>query len=125
MPEAIAAVRSEWRKVHGDLASMTRANAWAMRSMRDSSARMMRSAGSSAATWSRASRRFSRSQNSASFSTAPKAWTRAGSNQLPDRLRAIAPALVTPYARQKTSTVWARQRMRDVCGISSRFRPLG
>ena len=46
IPTAISATRSEWRAVNGDLASMTRANASAIRSSRASSATSSRSAGS-------------------------------------------------------------------------------
>ena len=50
MPTAISATRSEWRAVNGDLASITRANASAMRSRRSSSARSTISAGSQPVT---------------------------------------------------------------------------
>jgi hypothetical protein len=107
--------------VYGDLASITRANASAIRSVRGSSTATTAPAGSQADTSGRASV----AQNSRSRRTVPNASTRAGSNQRPRRRRATPQAARTPPAAWKISTVWARQRIRPSSGISSPASPAG
>ena len=91
---AISATRSEWRWVYGDFASITCANASAIRS---------RSCSSAVSTWSLGSRDetsslVSPAQNARSRATASNASTSAGSNQRPlplpgHRQRARPPAV--------------------------------
>ena len=112
---AIRLVRSEWKYVHGDLASTIPANAVAIWSSRSSS---------TAISWSSGSQRVrsgsaSEAQKPASRRKESSALTRSGSNQVPARRSATAQASSTPPAAWKISTVWARQRMRPSSGICS------
>ena len=107
--------------MNGDLASMTRANASAMRSRRASSPTSARSAGSHCET----SGASSAAQKSRSPQKRRNASTSAGSNQRPRRRLAISRAALTPPAAWNTSTVCARHRIRAARGISSPRRPSG
>ena len=110
---------SEWRAVQGDLASTISANASATRSSRVvvgelDAVRGLEGAdhraarGRRASPRTRASRRASAARRRAPVEPAAAALAR------PRRRRRAAPP-----AAQKTSTVWARQRMRPSSGICS------
>ncbi len=94
--------------MNGDLASITRANASAIRSRRAPSPASAKSGGSQAET----SGASSALQKSRSPQNRRNASTKAGSNQRPLRRLAIARAAFNPPAAWKTSTVWARHRIR-------------
>ena len=112
---AIRLVRSEWKYVHGDLASTIAANAVAIWSRRSAS---------TVTTWSSGSQRVrsgsaSDAQKAASLRNAPSAFTSSGSNQAPERRAATAYASSIPPAAWKISTVCARHRIRPRSGIWS------
>jgi hypothetical protein len=94
IPTAISATRTECEAVNGDFASVTRANASAMRSIRSSPARSTRSPGSQCDTSASASD----PQNARSRQMARKASTSAGSNQRPRRCRATRSRIEPPGA---------------------------